>query len=53
MILTAMGEIVCYKMIFGAMLRYVIFIDTRRSLDFIDLIFLMHKSTKIEHICQV
>lgn len=46
MILTAVGEIVCFKMIFGAILRYVIFTDICGSLDFIALFSLTHKNTK-------
>lgn len=39
MILTAMGDVVCYKMIFGAMLRYMIFIGKYGNLHFISLFF--------------
>ena len=48
-----MGEIVCYKMVFGAMLRYVIFIGTCGSLDFVALVFLTNKNTKNEYMRQV
>lgn len=36
-ILTAIGEFGCYKMIFVAMLSYMIFIGTCGSLDFVAL----------------
>lgn len=47
MILTAIGELVCYKMIFDAMLRYMIFIGACGSLDFVALFYLTRNIQKM------
>lgn len=49
-ILTAIGEFGCYKMIFVAMLSYMIFIGTCGSLDFVALFSLTQNIKKCVYI---
>lgn len=52
MILTAVGETVCFKIIFGAILRYVIFTDMWKF-RFHSFVFFDTQNTKKEYICRV
>lgn len=52
LILTAIGEAMCYVETYGALLKYVIFTGTCESSDFLALVFMIRKNPESEHICE-